>query len=94
MTDNKPFHENCWLITYMMFNNSVIRALDPDNPRDRGIMYDLQDRRPAPEIAALHYAERETVEPFPDASFDNPTGRLPRRKRKGSSTRRNKLFKK
>ncbi len=81
MTDNKPFHENCWLITYMMFNNSVIRALDPDHPRDREILYDLQHRRPAPEIAILHYTEQSTVEPFPDTSFDNEEKRTPRNRR-------------
>lgn len=93
MTDHKPFHENCWLITYWMFNHSVIRALDPDNPRDREILCDLQDRRPAPDVAALHYTERSTVEPFSDSSYDNEEGLVSSRGRRRSSKRRRKLSK-
>lgn len=92
MSNPKPFHESCWLITYMMFNNTVIRALDPDHPRDREIIHDLQHRRPASDIAALHFTERETVEPFPDSSFNNEEGHTPRRRR-SSSKGRTKLFK-
>lgn len=43
---DKDHAPNFWIKHILYFDNTPVRTLDPDDYKDRGLMYDLKDRGP------------------------------------------------